>query len=71
MYDVKVFTSPKQLDCGATCMKMLLDYYGTQATLNDLIVDCNTNIAGCSASDLVKCGNKYGLDMKAYKMTAE
>lgn len=71
MYDVKPVTSPLALDCGATCMCMLLDYYGKEVPLDDLIVECNTRIIGCSAKDLMRVGKAYGLDMKAYKMDAE
>lgn len=71
MYDVKPFTSPKQVDCGATCLQMLLDFYGIDAGLEELIEACNTRIVGCSAKDLVNAGKKYGLEMKSYKMSSD
>lgn len=67
MYDVKPITSPKQMDCGPTCLQMLLAYYGQEAALEDLIKECGITIAGCSAKDLIRVGIAHGMDMKAYK----
>ena len=67
MFDVKPITSPLPSDCGATCMKMLLAYYGQDVDLDQLIKDCNTTIRGCSGRDLLRAGRKYGLDMTAWK----
>ena len=71
MFDVKPFTSPKPLDCGATCLQMLLDYYGIEADLETLTTECNTDITGCAGRDLLRVGRTYGLDMHAYKIDAE
>lgn len=71
MFDVLPVTSPAQVDCGPTCLKMLLAYYGTEVSLEDLIKECNTRIVGCSAKDLMRVGKAHGLDMKAYQMDAE
>lgn len=70
MYNVQPVTSKNQFDCGATCMKMLLDYYGQHAELDELIRECKTRMIGCSAGDLKRAGNAHGLDMIAYKMDA-
>ena len=71
MFDVLPVTSPNPTDCGATCMKMLLAYYGTDVPLDDLVKECNTRIIGCTAKDLLRVGRAHGLDMKAFKMDAE
>ena len=71
MFDVKPITSPKPTDCGATCMKMLLEYYGQDVPLETLVKECNTRIIGCTGKDLLDVGRKHGLDMKAYKMDLE
>lgn len=71
MYDVIPVTSKKQVDCGATCMKMLLAWYGQDVPLDELIKACRTRIVGCSAADLLRVGKSYGLDMKAYEMSAD
>lgn len=71
MFDVKPVTSPYATDCGATCLKMLLDYYGESAELDQLVRECKTRISGCSAKDLVHVGKAHGLDMVAFQMDAE
>lgn len=71
MFDVIPVTSPKPTDCGATCMKMLLAYYGQDIDLNTLIRECNTRLIGCTGKDLLRVGRDHGLDMVAYKMDAE
>ena len=46
---------------------MLLDYYGIEADINQLIIDCNTRLIGCTATDVMRAGKLHSLDMKAYK----
>ena len=71
MFDVIPFTSPKELDCGATCLKMLLNYYGADAALDNLIQECGIGISGCSGADINRAGRAHGLDMQAYRMDAD
>ncbi len=71
MFDVLPVTSPKPMDCGATCLKMLLAYYGQDVELDELAKKCNTRIIGCTAADINRVGLEYGLDMKAFRETAE
>lgn len=71
MFDVLPVTSPKPMDCGATCLKMLLAYYGEDVELEELAKKCNTRIIGCTAADINRVGREYGLDMKAFRETAE
>lgn len=71
MYDVIPVTSPKNYDCGETCLKMLLAYYGTDIPLEDLIRECNTRMIGSSARDLCCVGKAHGLDIKIFQMDAE
>lgn len=71
MYDVKPITSPKPNDCGATCLQMLLAYYGTDVDLDTLVEECDTGIGGCSAADIMRVGSAHGLSMRAYRMDAE
>lgn len=70
MFDVKTVTSPKPLDCGPCCLQMLLDYYGQEVELDQLIQECNTRYVGCTATDLVRVGTAHGLDMRAYQEDA-
>ena len=71
MFDVIPVTSPNPTDCGATCLKMLLAYYGQDVPLDELIRECNTRIVGCTGKDLMRAGRKYGLDMTAWKMDGD
>ena len=72
IFDITPVTSPHSTDCGATCLKMLLNYYGIEADLNELIKDCNTGLAGCNAKDILQAGKAHGLhDLAAYKTDAE
>lgn len=71
MFDVKPLTSPIENDCGATCLKMLLDFYGIESDLETLTSELGINVWGCSMKDLRNVGLKYGLDSKCYKMDYE
>lgn len=67
MYDVTPITSPRPTDCGATCLQMLLKYYGTDVDLEQLIEECHTGLIGCTAKDVMAAGRLHGLDVHAYK----
>lgn len=71
MYDVKPITTEHPRACGPACLKMLLDYYGQNVELEQLIQECNVGIAGCGAKDLKRVGNAHGLDITYWKMDAE
>lgn len=72
MYDVKPVTSDKEMDCGASCLKMLLAYYGIDVPLETLIEECHTRVNGCTLKDVMLAARAHGLaDAKAYKMDAE
>ena len=71
MFDVKPITSPLPTDCGPTCLKMLLSYYGIDIDLDQLIEECRTRFVGCSAGDLKRAGTAHGLDVHVFKMDSE
>lgn len=71
MYDVIPITSPKHVDCGPTCLKMLLAYYGTEVALDTLIQECNISIAGSTGKDLKRVGDAHGLETVAFRMDAD
>lgn len=71
MYDIIPITSDRPTDCGATCLKMLLAYYGIEADLDQLIEECHTGIIGCTAKDVIEAGRLHGLEMHAYKTDLE
>lgn len=66
-YDITPITSDKAADCGATCLKMLLDYYGIDVPLDQLFKECNTRLIGCTATDVLRAGRLHGVEMHAYK----
>lgn len=70
MFDVEPITSPKHLDCGPTCLKMLLSYYGVDVGLDQLIEECGLTVAGCTGADLLRVGRDHGLDMQCWSMDA-
>ena len=71
MFDVKPIVSPKSNDCGATCLQMLLAYYGIEVSLETLTKECNTGFNGCTAGDIMRAGRKHGLnDIKSFSMDA-
>lgn len=71
MYDVSPVTSPRSTDCGPTCLKMLLEYYGQDVPLETLIAECGESIVGCSGTDLLRVGRAHGLDMTAWRMSVD
>ena len=71
VFNVNVVTSKHPLDCGATCLKMLLSYYNIEADLDVLRRQLNTRLIGCTVKDLIDVGKIYGLDLKAYGNTKE
>lgn len=70
MYDVTPVTTAHATACGAACLKMLLDYYGQDVPLEDLILECGTEITGCSLGDLKRVGTAHGLDSHCIKIPA-
>lgn len=71
MFDVEPITSPKHLDCGPTCLQMLLAYYGTDVPLDTLTEECGVDVTGCTGRDLLRVGRLHGLDMQTYSIDAE
>lgn len=72
MFDVKPVTSERQTDCGPTCLKMLLEFYGINVELQQLIQECGVDIIGCSANDLTRVAREHGLtEITIYSMDAE
>lgn len=69
-YDVTPVTSPHQTDCGATCAKMLLAYYGVDVPLEQLREECHTTITGCTGTDLKRALEAHGLTIHAYNLDA-
>lgn len=71
MFDVPVYTSERPTDCGATCLKMLLEFYGKVVDLDELNRELNTRLTGCTLADLKRVSIIHGLDPYLYQMDAE
>lgn len=72
MFDVKPLTSKAVVDCGPTCLTMLLHYYGIAADQEKITKECYVNLTGCTAKDLMRVGKAHGLqDMKAFQMDVD
>lgn len=72
MYDVIPVTSPRETDCGATCLKMLLDYYGIDVPLDQLTEELETRLIGCTAADIMRVARAHGLDdVQSYSIDAD
>lgn len=69
MYDVKSVTSERPTDCGPTCLKMLLSYYGTEIDLLQLIEECGVGLTGCTGMDLKKVAKLHGMDLRGFECT--
>ena len=71
MFDVELVTGKQDVDCGPACLKMLLGYYETDVSLEELSEECGVRLGGCSGKDLLRVGRAHGLDMKAFQMDAD
>lgn len=71
MYNVIPITSKITVDCGATCLQMMLKYYDIDVDLKTLIEECETTPVGCTAGGIKRAGEKHGLDIHAYNMSAD
>lgn len=67
MYDVTPITGKRLVDCGPTCLAMLLNYYGLPYDQDQLIEECGCTMTGCKAETMLKVGRDHGMDMKCYK----
>lgn len=71
MFDVTPMNTARTTACGPVCLKMLLDYYGIDADLENLITECNVGVNGCTAADIKRTAEAYGLSVTCWKMDAE
>ena len=71
MFDVIPVTTSNPVACGATSLKMLLEYYGISVPLDELIDECNTRLIGCTGKDILRTARAHGMqDISAWKMDA-
>ncbi len=69
--DVPVILQMQALECGATCLAMILAYYDKWIPADELRSDCGIGRDGSNAATLVRAAESYGLKHKAYTMEPE
>lgn len=58
-------------ECGAACLSMVLGYHGSYVPMEELRFQCGVTRDGCSAADIVRAAEAFGLRTKAYKRPLE
>lgn len=68
MYYIKPIMSQDPYDCGLCSIKMLLAFYGKEYMP---FCGLERDPEGTTAKAIMSCGEKHGLDMRAYRASAE
>ena len=55
-------------ECGAASLGIVLAHYGRWVSINELRVACDIGRDGCTARDLQRAADRYGLDVKGRKL---
>src|SRR5690348_4536050 len=55
----------EDVECGAACLTMILNYYGRKTTLSEVRERCGVGRDGLSALTIVRIARLYGLRVKA------
>src|SRR5579872_1519003 len=58
-------------ECGATCLAMILAYYGRKITIAEIREQCGIGRDGISAFALVKAAQAYGLRTRAITLESQ
>lgn len=69
---MKKFTAYRQhdaMDCGPTCLKMVLKHYGKQVSLESLKKSSEIGIGGVTLLGLAEAAEKYGFRTRSAKVT--
>lgn len=59
------------VECGSTCLGMILAHYGRYVSLEVLRAECDVGRDGSNASNLLKAARAYGLTAKGIKADVE
>lgn len=59
------------LECGAASLAMVMAYYGKWVPLEQVRLDCGVSRDGSRAKNIYIAAEHYGMDVKAYRMSAE
>ena len=68
---VPVVMQLEALECGAACLDMVMAYYDKWVPLEICRADCGVSRDGSNAANIAKAAQRYGLDVKAYRMSPE
>lgn len=71
MFDITPCVGKTNLDCGPTCLRMLLLAAGTDVPLEQLTEECGIGFSGCTGADLLRVGRAHGLDMQSFSIDVE
>lgn len=67
MIDVPAIKQSDSSRCGPAAVKMILSYYGIDATEDELCIKCgHTFDKGCTDKGMIKAFQSYGLSAKIY-----
>lgn len=64
---VPVMVQMEALECGATCLTMILAYYGKWLAPEKVRADCAVSRDGVNAGNMVRAARSYGLTAKGYR----
>jgi ABC-type bacteriocin/lantibiotic exporter with double-glycine peptidase domain len=59
------------LECGATCLAMVMAYYDKWVSPEQVRADCDVSRDGSNAKCVVKAARLYGFEASGYKLTAQ
>ncbi len=65
---VPVLIQMTAVECGATCLAMILSYYGRKTSVSEVRDRCHVGRDGLSALDIVKAARNYGLRVRAVSL---
>jgi ATP-binding cassette, subfamily B, bacterial len=65
---VPVLQQISMVECGATCLAMVLSFYGRRTTIAQVREQCGIGRDGLSALDLVKAARAYGMRVRAISL---
>lgn len=68
---VPVMIQMEALECGASCLTMILAYYGKWLAPEQVRSDCAVSRDGVNAGNMVRAARSYGLTAKGYRTEVE